>query len=66
MVKKIFLILIVIMSLMSFANADTYLNSCGKSSGWTNGETYILNFTEIPFIYGGSYCFILDNGRYPN
>ena len=48
------------LTLFNGVNAVEYLNSCGKNTGWTNGETYILNFTEIPEIYANTYCFDFD------
>lgn len=71
---RIFLLFCMFIALyfIAIGNSVTYLNSCGKTSGWTNGETYILNFTSTDFTnsdyYGGAdvdsngyYCFRFDN-----
>jgi len=56
-IKKYILIMgIMILSLFS-VNAITYLNSCGQSSGWINGETYLVNITTIDNTYANTYCF---------
>lgn len=56
-IKKIFLFLTLIVVSLSSLNAVTSLTSCGKNSGWVNGETYTLDFNEIPLNYPNSYCF---------
>lgn len=63
--KRIYLIIgILIFSIFS-VNAVTTLNSCGKNSGWVNGETYYLNFSEIPSGYS-NWCLIMPTGTYNN
>ena len=47
MIKKFMITLFMLVLLFSSVNAVTYLNSCGKETGWTYDETYILNFTEV-------------------
>lgn len=66
MIKRLGLILAVIFLMFSSVNAVEYLNSCGKNSGWTSGETYIINFTEIPNGYGNNYCFYFDTNLASN
>lgn len=66
MIKKLGIILILILSIIMSANAVEVLNSCGKSSGWVNGETYLINFTTIDISYGGSSCFTFNKNGYLN
>ena len=62
MIKKLSIFMLLFISLIGFANAGTtYLNSCGKNTGWLSGETYILNFTEIPPSYANSWCFFIQS-----
>ena len=57
MIKKTLIFVLFLMCIINVSYGTTYLNSCGKSSGWTNGETYLINFTEIPAVYATGYCF---------
>lgn len=50
------LIFLAIFSAMTVAYADTYLNSCGKSSGWTDDTTYVLNFSQVGPGYTNYWC----------
>lgn len=59
-IKKLGLVFLTLFIIMSSVNAVTELTSCGKSSGWVSGETYLINFTEIPITYTNEYCFELD------
>ena len=59
--KKFSLMMALLIISIMGVQAVTTLNSCGKNSGWTNGETYILNFTTIDNTYPNNYCFRLDN-----
>jgi len=65
MIKKLSLIMLTLFIMLSSANAVTTLTGCGKTSGWIDGETYILDFNEIPVGYLNNYCFsfnaLLDN-----
>lgn len=61
MVKKLLLLLMLCSLLFSGVYSVEYLNSCGKSTGWVNGETYILNFTSISSGYSDNYCFRFGN-----
>ena len=45
MIKKIVILMLVAIFFINIGFGVEYLNSCGKTSGWTNGETYIINFT---------------------
>lgn len=55
--RFIFTFVLVLVFLATGVNADTYLNTCGKNTGWINGETYYINFTQIPVTYLNTYCF---------
>lgn len=56
MIKKLFIFLLLFLSLLvSGYSADHYLTSCGNSV-WTAGDTYYLNFTN-PTITAGTSCF---------
>ena len=58
MLKKLSIFLLLFISLIGFANAGTtYLNSCGKSTNWLTNEVYVLNFTTVPAVYTGTYCY---------
>lgn len=61
--KKLSLICFTIISVfmvMNFGFSIESLNSCGKNSGWVNGETYLINFSTIPNTYSNNYCFRFD------
>jgi hypothetical protein len=62
-IKKILLSLLTIFLIMSSINAVTSLTSCGKNSGWINGETYTLDFNVIPDSYSNTYCFRFNQDR---
>lgn len=60
--KKIGLFFVMFFVALTSINAVEYLNECGKDSGWVNGETYILNFTEVPATFSG-YCLRFDDNK---
>lgn len=64
MIKKIIIMCLMLVTMLAGTNAVTYLNSCGKTTGWVNGETYVINFTEVSVSYltsGKSGCFNVGN-----
>jgi hypothetical protein len=61
MIKKILYIIVLTILCINIGYGVEYLNSCGKSSGWISGETYIINFTEIPNTYLNNYCFLFNS-----
>ena len=61
-IKKIFLLFAMILISLSSVNAVTSLTSCGKNTGWVNGETYSLDFNVIPSNYANGYCFYFNSG----
>lgn len=60
-IKKIFLLITLFLISLSSLNAVTSLTSCGKNSGWVDGETYTLDFTIIPDSNVNNYCFLMPS-----
>ena len=61
--NKVMISLLFFVILFSSVNAVTYLNSCGKETGWIDSETYILNFTQIKEseLTSTNTCFYFDH-----